>query len=236
MSYQDIEATDAKIEPVHLKCFHYLAGLDTAALERLLSISVKRRYRKGMILCLEGEPIDAIHFVMKGRVKLTITSEEGREQILALPGPGELFPYTSFLNGDCCSATAQALAETVTLAIRPEQLRALLMAEPTLATAFLVAMAERIHFLEETVRDLSLRTVPGRIARVLLSEASRFGDKVEGGYEFPFRFTQQELAHLVGATRETVSRTLSSFRRAGALRPGRKGRVYADLERLRAWL
>lgn len=219
-----------------LRSFEYLAVVDEEPLLKLLNLASRRRYRKNMVLCFEGEPMEAIHFVVAGRVKLTITSEDGREQILSLPGPGELFPHTAFLNGDLYGATAEALDDTVTLAVRAEDLRQLLLEEPALASAFLAALARRIHTLEETVRDLSLRAVPGRIARVLMNEAVRFGEQVESGYEFPFRFTQQDLAHLVGATRETVSRTLSTFRKEGAIRPGRKGRVYADLGLLSQWL
>lgn len=236
MLQPELEAGDTVVEVAELEKFHCFADVPPQAVARLAKLAVRRRYRKGMVLCFEGEPVDAVYFIVDGRVKLSVTNEDGREQILALLGPGDLFPYTSFLNGDRCAASAQALEQTVTLAVRPDQLRRLLLAEPVLATAFLAVLAERIHHLEETVRDLSLRTVPGRLARVLINEAYRFGEKVEDGYEFPFRYTQQDLAHLVGATRETVSRTLSAFRRDGALRPGRRGRVYADPRRLAQWL
>ncbi|HLS89595.1 MAG TPA: Crp/Fnr family transcriptional regulator [Sphingobacteriaceae bacterium] len=236
MLQPELEAGDTVVEVAELEKFHCFSEVPPDAVARLAQLAVRRRYRKGMVLCFEGEPVDAVHFIVDGRVKLWVTNEDGREQILALLGPGDLFPYTSFVNGDRCAGSAQALQQTVTLAVRPDQLRRLLLEQPLLATAFLSVLAERIHHLEETVRDLSLRTVPGRLARVLINEAYRYGEKVEDGYEFPFRYTQQDLAHLVGATRETVSRTLSAFRREGALRPGRKGRVYADIRLLAQWL
>lgn len=235
----DIQRTaatdDYRQDASALRRFPFLSHLGERQVACLSDLCVRRRYRKTMMLYMEGEPLDAVHFLVDGRVKLSVTSEDGKEQILAVPGPGDFFPYTSLFNGTCATS-AHAITDITTLAIKPGDLTDLISREPAVAAALLAGAAQHISHLEETIRDFSLRSVPGRIARVLLEEAQRYGEPSGRGYEFPFRFTQQDLAHLVGASRETVSRTLSAFRREGAIGPGGRGRVYSDPELLSTWL
>lgn len=190
-----------------------------AKLDEQTLIETSRRvrrctFRPGQYIILEDEQPPGLFFVLRGRVRLSCTAPDGREQVLAMVGPGEYFNTVSIFDGQPNLATARAMSPVECLLIVQQDLFALLQAHPDLALAMLSIMASQLRELVGLVEDLSFRSVRARLARQLLIEAA------EGMAEL----THQELAERTGTVREIAGRALRRLAQEGLVRLER-GRV-----------
>jgi CRP/FNR family cyclic AMP-dependent transcriptional regulator len=208
------------------------SGLDdevASALEASMSSSSLRR---GEILFNEGDDGNQLYVVTEGKVKLGRTSPDGRENLLAILGPGQMFGELSFFDPGPRSATATAVTDVELKSLGHEALSPVLNAHPDVAHALLNQLAGRLRRTNEVVGDLVFSDVPGRVAKALLDLASRFGRRADDGIHVNHDLTQEELAQLVGASRETVNKALADFASRGWLRLEPRSVVILDLERL----
>ena len=208
------------------------SGLDddvATALETSMSSSSLRR---GEILFSEGDDGDQLYVVTEGKIKLGRTSPDGRENLLAILGPGQMFGELSFFDPGPRSATATAVTDVELKSLGHEALSPVLNAHPDVAHAMLNQLAGRLRRTNEVVGDLVFSDVPGRVAKALLDLASRFGRRADDGIHVNHDLTQEELAQLVGASRETVNKALADFASRGWLRLEPRSVVILDLERL----
>nr|WP_254450831.1 Crp/Fnr family transcriptional regulator [Aeromicrobium stalagmiti] len=208
------------------------SGLDdevAGALEASMSSSSLRR---GEILFNEGDDGNQLYVVTEGKVKLGRTSPDGRENLLAILGPGQMFGELSFFDPGPRSATATAVTDVELKSLGHEALSPVLNAHPDVAHALLNQLAGRLRRTNEVVGDLVFSDVPGRVAKALLDLASRFGRRADDGIHVNHDLTQEELAQLVGASRETVNKALADFASRGWLRLEPRSVVILDLERL----
>lgn len=209
------------------------AALDDDAAGTLLAQMTPSRMERGDELFHEGDPGDKLYVIAEGKIKLGRTSSDGRENLLALLGPGEMFGELSLFDPGPRTATATAVAETQLLALTNEQLRTVLNEHPSAAMTLLAALARRLRRTNESVADLVFTDVPGRVAKALLDLANRFGRPVENGIIVSHDLTQEELAQLVGASRETVNKALADFATRGWLRLEARAVLLQDIERLK---
>lgn len=208
------------------------SGLDdevAAALESSMSSATLRR---GEILFSEGDDGDQLYVVTEGKIKLGRTSPDGRENLLAILGPGQMFGELSFFDPGPRSATATAVTDVELKSLGHDALSPVLNAHPDVAHALLNQLAGRLRRTNEVVGDLVFSDVPGRVAKALLDLASRFGRRADDGIHVNHDLTQEELAQLVGASRETVNKALADFASRGWLRLEPRSVVILDLERL----
>lgn len=208
------------------------SGLDdevASALEDSMSSSSLRR---GEILFSEGDDGNQLYVVTEGKIKLGRTSPDGRENLLAILGPGQMFGELSFFDPGPRSATATAVTDVELKSLGHEALSPVLNAHPDVAHALLNQLAGRLRRTNEVVGDLVFSDVPGRVAKALLDLASRFGRRADDGIHVNHDLTQEELAQLVGASRETVNKALADFASRGWLRLEPRSVVILDLERL----
>lgn len=211
-------------------------NIDGDHLQTLIDPTMRRGYRRGMFLFVEGEPIEAFYCILGGRVKSYAAGPDGRQQIFGFHGCGQLLPHTGAFYGERHTETAEMIRDTVALRIPVDQFREMLTSHPLILQNFNALLERQIRHLGDMIRNLSLYSVTQRVARLLLLEAQDQGDKIEDGYRFRFTLTQQELAQLAGTTRETVSRTLAELRTNGVLVPGGQGHVHLILEKLEPYL
>ena len=153
-------------------------------------------------------------------MKLHRTSPDGRENMLAVLGPGELIGELSLFDPGPRTATATALTEVKLLGLGHGDLQPWLNVRPEVATALLRAVARRLRKTNDQMSDLVFSDVPGRVARALLDLSRRFGVQSEEGIHVVHDLTQEELAQLVGASRETVNKALADFARPRMAAPG----------------
>jgi CRP-like cAMP-binding protein len=208
------------------------AALDPEAQEALRHRMHDIKLGRGETLFSEGDPGDKLYVVTTGKVKLGRTAADGRENLLAVLGPGEMFGELSLFDPGPRTATATAVTATTLSGLGHEALDPLLNQRPEVAGRLLAALARRLRRTNEAMADLIFSDVPGRVAKALLDLAQRFGVETSDGLRVTHDLTQEELAQLVGASRETVNKALADFASRGFLRLDGRAVVILDLERL----
>ena len=186
-------------------------GLDEAQQNSLRSKMGQTTLRRGEVLFEEGEPGNRLYIITEGKVKLGHTSMDGRENLLAVLGPGEIIGELTLFDPGPRSTTATAVSPVTLLHLDHADLNAILDTNPTMGKHMLRALARRLRRTNESLADLVFSDVPGRVAKALLDLADRFGTPAEDGVHVPHDLTQEELAQLVGASRETVNKSLADF-------------------------
>ena len=209
------------------------AALDDEAAAALMESMTTSHLDRGNILFREGDQGDRLYVIGEGKIKLGLTSVDGRENLLAILGPGEMFGELSLFDPGPRTATATAIAETQLLALSHEDLDSFLLGRPAVAANLLTALARRLRRANETLADLVFTDVPGRVAKALLDLSIRFGRPAEDGILVAHDLTQEELAQLVGASRETVNKALADFASRGWIHLEARAVVLTDVERLK---
>jgi len=208
------------------------SGLDDEAAAALDASMTESRLRRGEVLFHEGDSGDRLYVVLDGKIKLGRTSIDGRENLLAILGPGQMFGELSLFDPGPRSTAATAVTESTLASLGHDELATWLTGRPEVARALLHQMAARLRRTNEVVADLVFSDVPGRVAKALLDLSSRFGRSADDGIHVHHDLTQEELAQLVGASRETVNKALADFAMRGWLRLEPRSVVILDLERL----
>ena len=208
------------------------AALDEDAAAALRSCMNDVKVARGRTLFNEGDPGDRLYVVTGGKIKLGRTAADGRENLLAILGPGEMFGELSLFDPGPRTATATAVTDTSVLGLGHDELEPWLTGRPEVAAQLLAALAQRLRRTNEAMADLVFSDVPGRVAKALLDLARRFGVQSEDGLHVTHDLTQEELAQLVGASRETVNKALADFASRGFLRLEARAVVILDIERL----
>ncbi|MEE1295372.1 MAG: Crp/Fnr family transcriptional regulator [Bifidobacterium sp.] len=181
---------------------------------------------KGDTIFREGDTDQRMYVIEDGRVKLIRQSADNRVQLLSIQTRGELLGEIPVFDpdGGPRTATAQAMVNGTTVVwLEHDDLFAWLDRYPRVAVDMLQVLAHRMRENNERIADLVFTHVPGRLAKTLLNLASRFGRPVERGLEVPHDLTQEEMAQLVGSSRETVNKALMDFANRGWI--AREGRT-----------
>ncbi len=209
-----------------LKSIPYFAGLSSSELDSIRPHILERRAERGEIILYDGEPAEALFFVISGAVKVFKTSMDGKDQILNIVRHGESFNDAPIFNGLPNQASAQAIVPTVLYELRKTELGSILKNHPQIALNAIKVLAGQAHQLVSLVEDLSFKHVIGRVAKILLENAA---DSANPG----LKLTQQEMAALAGSAREVVGRSLKSLEEDGVIRLERHRIVIANKDALR---
>ena len=207
--------------------------LDDEAAVALRASLTETRLRRGEVLFREGDSGDKLFIVTEGKVKLGKSSSDGRENLLAILGPGQMFGELSLFDRGPRSATVTAVTDCVMQSLSHDELLEWLTGRPAVARGLLAQLGSRLRKANDVVADLVFSDVPGRVAKALLDLASRFGRTADDGIHVHHDLTQEELAQLVGASRETVNKALADFVHRGWIQLQGKSVVVLDEERLR---
>ena len=208
------------------------AALDPEAAVALRSSMAEQVVSRGTVIFAEGEIGDHMYVVAEGKVKLGHASPDGRESLMAVLGPGEIFGELSLFDPGPRTATATALTDARILALGHTSLRPWLAGRPEVAEALLAALARRLRRTNDALGDLVFSDVPGRVAKALLDLADKFGQVTTEGTLVKHDLTQEELAQLVGASRETVNKALADFTHRGWVRVDQREVLLLSIDRL----
>lgn len=211
------------------------ADLSSEELQYIASLALVRRYRKNMYIFMQGEPGDAIYFVKKGAIKLFQVLEDGREKILHFVREGEIFAEVLLFDGGPYPATAETLEDSEVGIIRNADMEKLLSRHGEIAVKIIKVMSRRLRQAQEHIRDLALKGAYGRLASTLLQLARDYGTPRADGVTIELNLSQQELASLIGTSRETVARILSDFKRLGAVGVERQRITILSPQKLKSW-
>ncbi|MBI2796872.1 MAG: Crp/Fnr family transcriptional regulator [Gemmatimonadetes bacterium] len=204
------------------------SGLERGELGRFAELTREKSYPKGSVIVFEDDPGDSLFVVRQGRVKVVLVAEDGREVILGVLGIGEHFGELALIDDQPRSAHVIAMEDATLLVLRREDFRRRVEGSPSVAWALLTELSRRLRAADGKIGGLVLLDVPGRIARLLLD----FGGTAPGGI-IDKPLTHQTIANMIGASRETVSRTMREFQDLGWVKVERRRIALADLEALR---
>ncbi len=207
-------------------------GLDRSELAAFAAVTRERGYPRGSVIVFEDDPGDALFIVREGRVKVVLIGEDGREVILGILGVGDHFGELSLIDGQPRSAHVIAMEDSRLLVLRREDFRLRVQESPRVGWALMQELSIRLRRADQQIGSLVLLDVSGRIARLLLARLSADETAAKGK-----RLTHQQIAQMVGASRETVSRAMKDFQERGWITVERRQIVVTDraaLERLAA--
>jgi CRP/FNR family cyclic AMP-dependent transcriptional regulator len=207
-------------------------GVDINDVEAISSEFEIMEVSRGQILFHEGEPGDSLYIVLSGKVKLGRRASDGRENLVAVMGPADQFGELSLFDPGPRTATAVVVTDGRVARLPKAALQKWVEERPQIAMQLLRVIARRLRRTNTTLADLIFVDVPGRVAKQLLQLAQRFGSVEGGQLRVTHDLTQEELAQLVGASRETVNKALADFAGRGWLRLEGKSVVILDRERL----
>ena len=207
-------------------------ALDEAAALSLRASMDSVKIAKGSILFKEGDDGEHLYVIIDGKLKLGTSSGDGRENLLSILGPGEMFGELSLFDPGPRTSTATAVTEAKLLSLSHEKVIPWLKQNPEVSLQLLTRLSQRLRRTNEAVGDLVFSDVPGRVAKALIDLGDRFGKTTPEGLLVNHDLTQEELAQLVGASRETVNKALADFAGRGWLKLDGRSVLITDVERL----
>ena len=207
-------------------------ALDDASASTLRASMKEVKINKGQTLFKEGDSGDRLFVVVEGKLKLGTSSGDGRENLLSILGPGDMFGELSLFDPGPRTATATAVTDSKLLSLANDQVIGWVTAHPEVSLQLLGRLAQRLRRTNEVLADLVFADVPGRVAKAIMDLGDKFGVKKDDGLYVNHDLTQEELAQLVGASRETVNKALADFTTRGWVRLEPRAVVVLDYERL----
>ena len=175
------------------------------------------RYGRGEVIFREGEPAERLFLIDSGRVKLSIASPTGQEMLIGVLGRGQIFGELEIIDRGQRAMDARAMEDALLYAFAGDVFWTMLENRPTLARRLLELMARRLRRADQTSQDLVFFDAPTRLARRLLQLAEDHGEPVgkDESVKITVRVTQEELAQMIGVTRESANRLVASFTERG---------------------
>lgn len=213
--------------------FHDLTPEEVDTISGLARV---RNYKKNMIIFMEGEPGEALYFVISGKVKISKTTEDGREQILHLLQHGDVFAEVVLIDGGPYPATAEVIETAQIGMLMNKDVENLIRSNADIAIKLLKIMSKRLRLAQRQVRDLALKDTYGRLAGMLLMLGTEHGKETEEGIRIELPLSRQELANLIGTTRETVTRILGDFKKYKCIELEKQAIILIDRAKLKTWL
>ena len=213
-----------------------LSSLSSSELQLLAARTVRKLFSEGELLFSEGEPCNGLHIIALGKVRIFKTSISGREQVLAMNGPGESVAELPVFDGGPYPASAVAIEDTEIAFISRRDFNAFCLEHPEVALKVLSVVGARLRRLVGIIEELSFTTIRQRLISALLKLAQSEGKKTERGIEFQLPATHQELASQLGTVRELISRNLMRLQAEGLLEVAAREIVVKDMKGLSALL
>jgi CRP/FNR family transcriptional regulator len=201
-------------------------------MQRLAQHTTMREFGRGKVILQPDELQEMIYLIKEGRVKISRYSPDGREQILTLLEAGDVFGEFALVK-ETDPVHVEAFEDTLICTMERDEFLGLVRRQPEVMLQVVKVLAERLRVAEEEIADLVFRDVSGRLAVLLLRLAEAYGQKDGVALRLTLRLTHQEIASMIGATRETVTSTLSRFRDAGLIATEHRSIMIKNPEGLR---
>lgn len=198
-------------ETLYLKQVPLFANLADEDIRELMAVARRRIFRSGEVIFHREDPGQVLYVIKEGKVKISLISPEGQEISLVVFGKGECFGEFAILDGLPRSAEAVALEKVECYTLQRNDFQKAITKSPKIAIQVMEVLTRRLRTTNQIVEDLIFLDVYGRVAKKLLELADAHGTRVENGIRIEVRLTQQELASMVGASRESVNKVMGYF-------------------------
>jgi CRP-like cAMP-binding protein len=219
-----------------LKQNPYFASVPLSEIREVVPRLLERHYRAGDMIFRQGDRSEGLCVVLSGRVRTVTTSEEGREQVLKVFGPGRTFADIPAFDDEPQPANAVAVSDSTVALLPQTDLLDLLRRHPDVGIDVIRLFASRLRAYKLMIEDLSLRNVVSRVARLLRDRARGQTTLVEDSSSVSLRYTQHEVAAMVGSVREVVQRALKTLEHAGVIQMTRARIRILDVDALGVWI
>ena len=183
-----------------------LGQLEPQMLEELLTLAQVEHFTPKEVIFQKGDPGDRLYAITSGRVGITTLSEEGKEIILNILDPGEIFGEIALLDGKQRTADAVAMEATELLGVNRAHFLQLLERNPKLCIRLMIVLCERIRWTSDIIEDTIFLDVPHRLAKRLLTLVEQYGESTEAGIRIKIRLSQENLGQMLGVTRESINK------------------------------
>ena len=204
-------AYPASVSTTLLRNVPLFAGLDEAQLKVLARVIVRTSFSRNITIIRAGDPTDTLYIVINGRLKVLLCDDQGREVILSLLGPGEVFGEMGLLDDSPRSANVVTQEPCETLSISKTDFKRILAENSELSLMVMRGLVKRLREADRKIGSLALMDVYGRVARLLLEMA----DDVDGEKVVVKKVSKQDIAKMIGASREMVSRVMKDLQLGG---------------------
>ncbi|MGE5630163.1 MAG: Crp/Fnr family transcriptional regulator [Caulobacteraceae bacterium] len=219
----------------YLRQISIFSELKEEFLEKIHNITILRKYAKGRIIFMEGEPGEAFYYIQSGLIKISKTSKDGREHILHILNEGHVFAEVTLFNKTVYPATAESLEDSEVGIIKNEDIEKVIMENPELSLQLIKYLNKRLIEAHTKIRNLALYDTYGRTAQALLKLAEDYGRRTTKGIELDLNISRQELANIVGTTRETVIRALTALKKERSIDIDKNTVTILDMEKIKEW-
>lgn len=202
----------------YLKRFNFLDTMSEDDMRSLSQLLVDNEVKKKQPIYLAGDSSENLYFLKEGRVKITRIDESGKEFTLTLLEPGEIFGELGLFDDAPRETTAVAMEDSVICMMKRRDFENYAANKPDLSLKLSKLMGLRLRQIENRIEDLLFRDVPSRLARLLLRLVDQYQRETKYGVRINIKLSQQELANLIGATREITNSTLNQFKKDGLIK------------------
>ena len=183
--------------------------------DEMASMMKERNIKRKGFVYNEGDRADTLYILKEGRIKITHLTEDGRELTIDIIEPGDIFGELTLAGEEERETSAEALADSFICTISRKNFEAFLSMRPNLSLTITKWMGLRLRRIENRFENLIFQDVRTRLTTLLKDLAEKYGEDVEGGRKIAIKLSHQELANLIGATRETVTLELNNMKRRG---------------------
>ncbi len=218
----------------YLKKIPLLQDVSHDTIHKLVQHIELKEVRRRQVVYLPGDPGQTVYFVNGGRVKISKVTRDGKELTLAYRGPGDIFGELSMVDGGPREEMAEAMENALISELSRTEFEKIVQKEPMIGYRLTKTVAARRREVENKIEQLIFKDVNAKLAELLLRLATEYGIEDSRGTLVSLKITHQEMANLIGSTRETVSLTLSQFKRKGLIQTDGRKVILADREGLRA--
>lgn len=194
-----------------LKNVPFFSDIDTSILEDVAKILGVRFYKRGDTIFYEGDSGAALYIVVSGKVKIVKLSEDGREKILAILGAGDYFGEMAIIEQEPRSATVIAQDDTEVFVLYQRDFQHLIKTTPKIMLNIVKTLCNRLRLANQQIEELVFRDVRSRVVSSILGVAQKHGIKHKEGIEINLQLTHQDIANMVGASRELVTKILNEL-------------------------
>jgi CRP/FNR family transcriptional regulator len=184
---------------------------DDAELTEVAQLVAIRRFTKHQTIFREGDPGQTFYLILSGSVAIVRVAPDGRETILSILKERDFFGEMSIFDTAVRAASVRTLTDVEVGVIEREDFLALIDRSPRIGRLLVIALSERLRAANKLISATTSQDIRSRLASLLLNLAQNFGEPVESGTRITLRLTNQEMANMIGTTRETVNRTLNRF-------------------------
>lgn len=212
--------------------------LSDEELKKIVDMTGHKSYKKGNLLCSEGEKSDTLFIINEGGVKISKLTKDGKEQIVHIFTSGDFFGELSlFSNDETYNFDVYAISDLKVCTLTKENMNEILLTNPEISLKLLQVITKRLTQTENLAQNLATNDAEIRIAYMLLEFAEKYGIPTDQGMQVKLPINREEMANYVGVTRETISRKLSIFEELGIINLiGNKILIIKQLDVLRSYV